>query len=123
MKKLPSTLCAEPGWPTNLGNLLSEFFISVTKNFKGWDIFYAEVQFQALIFFIFRLQLSDSEEELDFMDLTEDDLGKPVRKMPTPATKTEAHSRVPQQLPQKPSSDFIPKVVSGQVFFNSKLCF
>lgn len=61
---------------------------------------------------IFRLQLSDSEEEFDFLDLTEDDLGKPVRKMPAPAAKTEAHCRVPQQLPQKPSSDFIPKVVS-----------
>lgn len=60
----------------------------------------------------FRVQLSDSEDELDFMECADDDLGKPVRKMPAPAVKTEEHSRVPQQLPVKPSSDFILKVVS-----------
>jgi len=73
----------------------------------------------------------DSDDEFDFMDYSDDELGKPVRKMPNPAAKTEGQSRVPRLPPAKPNamvpiksvSRFIMTLVKFQSMIFGTVCF
>ncbi|XP_059488172.1 protein lin-37 homolog [Neocloeon triangulifer] len=56
-----------------------------------------------------RASLYESDDEFDFMDYASDELGKPVRKMPQPEQKTDAHCRVPHKLPQRATGEIVVK--------------
>ncbi|CAB3382077.1 Hypothetical predicted protein [Cloeon dipterum] len=51
----------------------------------------------------------DSDEEYDYLELGNEELGSIVRKMPPAEAKTEAHNRVPHNLPIKSNNDTIVK--------------